>query len=91
MSQAPHAAHLRGGRKMGSQEFVDTMLADGLLDAFKGYHMGTTAENVAAKWEISREAQDAFAAASQAKAAAAQAAGRFEDEIVPANQSEMIV
>ncbi|SRR5210317_1946476 len=83
MSQAPHAAHLRGGRKMGSQEFVDTMLADGLLDAFKGYHMGTTAENVAAKWEISREAQDAFAAASQAKAAAAQAAGRFEDEIVP--------
>ncbi len=83
MSQAPHAAHLRNGRKMGSQEFVDTMLADGLLDAFQGYHMGMTAENVAAKWEIPREEQDAFAAASQAKAAAAQAAGRFEDEIVP--------
>jgi len=83
MSRAPHAAHLRTGRKMGSQEFVDTMLGDGLLDAFKGYHMGMTAENVAAKWEISREAQDAFAAASQAKAAAAQSAGRFKDEIIP--------
>ena len=83
MSRAPHAAHLRTGRKMGSQEFVDTMLGDGLLDAFKGYHMGMTAENVAAKWEISREAQDAFAAASQAKAAAAQSAGRFKEEIIP--------
>ena len=68
---------------MGSLEFVDTMIKDGLWDAFHGYHMGTTAENVAQKWQIAREQQDQFAAASQQKAAAAQAAGRFKDEIVP--------
>ncbi len=83
MSLSTHCAHLRGGYKMGSAEFVDTMIKDGLWDAFHGYHMGTTAENVAAKWSISREAQDAFAAASQQKAEAAQAAGKFEEEIVP--------
>jgi len=83
MSLAPHAAHLRNGKKMGPLEFVDTMIVDGLWDAFNGYHMGTTAENVAAKWEIDRAAQDAFALGSQQKAAAAQAAGRFRDEIVP--------
>ncbi len=83
MSQAPHCAHLRDGQKMGSLEFTDTMLTDGLMDAFYGYHMGNTAENVAAKWQITREQQDQFAAASQAKAAAAQAEGRFKDEIVP--------
>ena len=95
MSQSPHAAHLRNGRRMGPQEFVDTMIVDGLWDAFNGYHMGTTAENVAAKWEISRTAQDEFAAASQAKAAAAQSDGRFVDEIVPVTvktrRSETIV
>ena len=83
MSLATHCAYLRGGTKMGSVEFVDTMIKDGLWDAFNGYHMGTTAENVAQKWQITREQQDAFAAASQQKAAAAQAAGRFKDEIVP--------
>ena len=83
MSLATHCAYLRGGTKMGSVEFVDTMFKDGLWDAFNGYHMGTTAENVAQKWQITREQQDAFAAASQQKAAAAQAAGRFKDEIVP--------
>lgn len=83
MSQSPHCAHLRSGYKMGNADFVDTMIKDGLWDAFHGYHMGTTAENVAAKWEIDRDAQDAFAAASQQKAEAAQAAGRFKDEIVP--------
>jgi len=83
MSLAPHAAHLRNGKKMGPLEFIDTMIVDGLWDAFNGYHMGTTAENVAAKWDIDRAAQDAFALASQQKAAAAQAAGRFKDEIVP--------
>jgi acetyl-CoA C-acetyltransferase len=83
MSLATHCAYLRGGAKMGSVELVDTMIKDGLWDAFNGYHMGTTAENVAQKWQITREQQDAFAAASQAKAAAAQAAGRFKDEIVP--------
>jgi len=83
MSQAPHCAHLRDGQKMGGLEFTDTMLKDGLIDAFYGYHMGNTAENVAAKWQITREQQDKFAAASQAKAAAAQAEGRFKDEIVP--------
>lgn len=83
MSQSPHCAPLRNGYKMGNADFVDTMIKDGLWDAFHGYHMGTTAENVAAKWEISRETQDAFAAASQQKAEAAQAAGRFKDEIVP--------
>lgn len=83
MSLSTHCAHLRNGYKMGSAEFIDTMIKDGLWDAFHGYHMGTTAENVAEKWTISREAQDAFAAASQQKAEAAQAAGRFADEIVP--------
>lgn len=83
MSQAPHCAHLRNGQKMGDLKFVDTMINDGLMDAFYGYHMGNTAENVAAKWQITREQQDQFAAASQAKAAAAQAAGKFKDEIAP--------
>ncbi len=83
MSQAQHAAHLRSGTKMGDLKFVDTMLKDGLLDAFHGYHMGNTAENVAARWQISREEQDKFAVASQNKAEAAQKAGRFKDEIVP--------
>ena len=83
MSLATHCAYLRGGTKMGSLEFVDTMIKDGLWDAFNGYHMGTTAENVAQKWQITRDQQDAFAAGSQAKAAAAQAAGKFKDEIVP--------
>jgi acetyl-CoA C-acetyltransferase len=83
MSQAPHCVHLRNGTKMGSAEMMDTMLRDGLLDAFNGYHMGNTAENVAEKWQITREQQDEFAAASQQKAEAAQKAGRFKDEIVP--------
>ncbi len=82
MSLAPHCAPLRTGYKMGNADFVDTMIKDGLWDAFHGYHMGTTAENVATKWEISREEQDAFAAKSQQKAAAAQDAGKFADEIV---------
>ncbi len=80
---APHAAHLRQGQKMGDLKFVDTMIKDGLWDAFNGYHMGTTAENVAKKWQLTREEQDAFAIASQNKAEAAQNAGRFQDEIVP--------
>jgi acetyl-CoA C-acetyltransferase len=83
MSQAPHVAHLRNGAKMGSVEFLDTMLRDGLMDAFHGYHMGNTAENIAQKWQITREEQDAFAAASQNKAEAAIKAGRLKDEIVP--------
>ncbi len=83
MSHAPHAAYLRSGTKMGALEFVDTMLKDGLMDAFQGYHMGTTAENVAQKWQITREDQDKFAVASQNKAEAAIKAGRFKDEIVP--------
>jgi acetyl-CoA C-acetyltransferase len=83
MSQAPHAMHLRNGTKMGSAEMVDTMIKDGLWDAFNGYHMGTTAENVAQKWQITREQQDEFAAGSQQKAEAAQKSGRFKDEIVP--------
>jgi len=83
MSLSPHCANLRPGKKMGDMEFVDTMIKDGLWDAFHGYHMGTTAENVAAKWEIDRDAQDALAAASQQKAEAAQKAGRFADEITP--------
>ncbi len=82
MSQAPHCVHLRGGTKMGATELVDVMLKDGLWDAFNGYHMGNTAENVAQRWQITREEQDAFAAASQQKAEAAQKAGRFADEIV---------
>ena len=83
MSLSTHCAYLRGGTKMGSLEFVDTMIKDGLWDAFNGYHMGTTAENVAQKWQITRDRQDQFAAGSQRKAAEAQAAGRFKDEIVP--------
>ncbi|KAA0968933.1 acetyl-CoA C-acetyltransferase [Aureimonas fodinaquatilis] len=83
MSMAPHAAHLRAGQKMGDLKFIDTMIKDGLTDAFHGYHMGITAENVARHWQISREEQDAFAVASQNKAEAAQTAGRFKDEIVP--------
>ena len=83
MSLAPHCAHLRNGQKMGDLQFVDTMIRDGLWDAFHGYHMGTTAENVAERWQITRETQDAFAAESQQRAEAAQAAGRFKDEIVP--------
>ena len=83
MSKAPHAMHLRDGVKMGNGQMVDTMVHDGLWDAFNDYHMGTTAENVASQWQITRETQDEFAARSQARAAAAQAAGRFKDEIVP--------
>jgi acetyl-CoA C-acetyltransferase len=83
MSLAPHCAHLRNGQKMGPLEFTDTMIKDGLWDAFNGYHMGNTAENVAQKWQITRDQQDAFALASQQKAGAAQQAGRFKDEIVP--------
>jgi acetyl-CoA C-acetyltransferase len=83
MSQAPHAIHMRAGVKMGQAEMLDTMLKDGLWDAFHGYHMGTTAENVATKWQITRAEQDAFAVSSQNKAEAAQKAGKFKDEIVP--------
>jgi acetyl-CoA C-acetyltransferase len=83
MSMAPHAAHMRSGTKMGDFKLVDTMLKDGLLDAFHGYHMGNTAENVASRWQLTREEQDRFAVASQNKAEAAQKAGRFKDEIVP--------
>jgi acetyl-CoA C-acetyltransferase len=83
MSQAQHGAYLRSGVKMGELKLVDTMLKDGLIDAFHGYHMGNTAENIAAKWQISREDQDRFAVASQNKAEAAQKAGRFKDEITP--------
>src|SRR6201982_839807 len=83
MSQAPHCAHLRGGVKMGNFEMVDTMIKDGLWDAFNGYHMGNTAENVARQWQITRAQQDEFAVASQNKTEAAQKAGRFKDEIVP--------
>jgi acetyl-CoA C-acetyltransferase len=83
MSMAPHAAHLRGGAKMGVVEFTDTMLKDGLWDAFHGYHMGNTAENVAEKWQITRSQQDEFAVRSQNKAEAAIKGGRFKDEIVP--------
>jgi len=83
MSQAPHAARLREGQKMGDLSFVDTMIRDGLWDAFHGYHMGQTAENIAERWAISRDDQDAFAVASQNKAEAAQAAGRFDAEITP--------
>jgi acetyl-CoA C-acetyltransferase len=83
MSMAPHAQHMRGGTKMGDIKIVDTMLKDGLMDAFHGYHMGNTAENVAEKWQLSRETQDKFAVASQNKAEAAQKAGKFKDEITP--------
>ncbi len=83
MSNAPHAMHLRQGTKMGDTQMIDTMIRDGLWDVFNGYHMGTTAENVARQWQITRETQDAFALASQNKAEAAKNAGRFKDEIVP--------
>jgi acetyl-CoA C-acetyltransferase len=83
MSLAPHCAYLRDGKKMGNFDMVDTMIKDGLWDAFNGYHMGTTAENVAKQWQITREQQDTFAVKSQNKAEAAQKAGRFKDEIVP--------
>ena len=83
MSLAPHCAYLREGKKMGNFDMVDTMIKDGLWDAFNGYHMGTTAENVAKQWQITRQQQDEFAVKSQNKAEAAQKAGRFKDEIVP--------
>ncbi|MGL5115029.1 MAG: acetyl-CoA C-acetyltransferase [Beijerinckiaceae bacterium] len=83
MSLAPHSAHMRTGTKMGDVKFIDTMIKDGLWDAFHGYHMGNTAENVAAKWQLTREEQDIFAVASQNKAEAARKSGRFKDEIVP--------
>src|SRR5471032_1452386 len=83
MSMAPHAQHLRNGTKMGSLELVDTMIKDGLWDAFNGYHMGTTAENVAKQYQITRAQQDEFAVKSQNKVEAAMKAGKFKDEIVP--------
>ena len=83
MSLSPHVAHLRAGHKMGDMKFIDTMIKDGLWDAFNGYHMGQTAENVAQQWQITRDMQDEFAVASQNKAEAAQKAGKFADEIVP--------
>ncbi|HVE21462.1 MAG TPA: acetyl-CoA C-acetyltransferase [Acidocella sp.] len=83
MSQSTHAAYLRAGAKMGNVDFIDTMIKDGLWDAFNGYHMGITAENVAKAWQITRADQDALALASQQKAAAAQKAGKFKDEIMP--------
>lgn len=83
MSLSPHVAHLRAGTKMGDMKFIDSMIKDGLWDAFNGYHMGQTAENVAQQWQISREEQDSFAVASQNKAEAAQKAGKFADEITP--------
>jgi acetyl-CoA C-acetyltransferase len=95
MSKAPHAQHLRDGVKMGDYQMIDTMIRDGLWDAFNGYHMGNTAENVAAQWQITRDMQDNFAVASQNKAEAAQAAGKFKDEIVPvtiaSRKGDMIV
>ncbi|MFY7778940.1 MAG: acetyl-CoA C-acetyltransferase [Elstera sp.] len=87
MSLAPHTLYLRSGTKMGAAEMQDTMLRDGLIDAFHGYHMGVTAENIAQRWQLSREEQDAFSAASQNKAEAAQKAGRFADEIAPVTVS----
>ena len=83
MSQAPHVMHLRDGTKMGDTKMIDTMIKDGLWDAFNGYHMGNTAENVAKQYQITRDEQDKFAVASQNKAEAAQKAGSFKDEIVP--------
>jgi acetyl-CoA C-acetyltransferase len=83
MSMSPHVANLRQGQKMGDMSFIDSMIKDGLWDAFNGYHMGNTAENVAQQWQISRDQQDQFAVASQNKAEAAQKAGKFVDEIVP--------
>ncbi|EAU44044.1 MULTISPECIES: acetyl-CoA C-acetyltransferase [Salipiger] len=83
MSMSPHAQNLRVAHKMGDVKYIDTMIKDGLWDAFNGYHMGQTAENVAEKWQISREQQDEFALASQNKAEAAQTAGKFDDEVIP--------
>ena len=83
MSQSPHAAHIRDGKKMGDLGFVDTMIKDGLWDAFHGYHMGQTAENIAEKWQIGRESQDRFAVESQNRAEKARGEGRFKDEIAP--------
>ena len=83
MTLSPHVAHLRPGQKMGDMKYIDSMIRDGLWDAFNGYHMGQTAENVAEKWQISRDMQDEFALASQNKAEAAQKAGRFDDEVIP--------
>ncbi|MBL8555794.1 MAG: acetyl-CoA C-acetyltransferase [Phenylobacterium sp.] len=83
MSQSPHAQQLRGGQKMGDLALIDTMIKDGLWDAFHGYHMGQTAENIAARWQITREDQDKFAVGSQNRAEAAQKGGKFKDEIVP--------
>ena len=83
MSQSPHLAHMRNGTRMGALELQDSMLRDGLFDAFQGYHMGVTAENIAQRWQITRDEQDEFAAGSQQKAEAAMNAGRFKDEIIP--------
>ncbi|MCU4652552.1 acetyl-CoA C-acetyltransferase [Roseibacterium sp. SDUM158016] len=95
MSMSPHAAALRQGQKMGDLKYIDTMIRDGLWDAFNGYHMGQTAENVAEQWQISREMQDEFAVASQNKAEAAQKAGRFADEItavtIPSRKGDIVV
>ncbi|MDE2265760.1 MAG: acetyl-CoA C-acetyltransferase [Alphaproteobacteria bacterium] len=88
MSQSVHAAYLRAGQKMGNLDFIDTMIKDGLWDAFNGYHMGVTAENVAREWQIAREEQDRFAVASQNKAEAARKAGKFKDEIAPVTVKE---
>src|SRR5271166_5661589 len=88
MSQSQHSAYLRAGQKMGGLELIDTMLKDGLWDAFHGYHMGVTAENVAREWQITRDAQDHFAVASQNKAEAARKSGRFKDEITPVTIKE---
>ena len=85
MSLSPHVAHLRAGHKMGDMKFIDSMIKDGLWDAFNGYHMGQTAENVANQWQISRDQQDEFALASQNKAEAAQKAGKFKEPIRMAN------
>jgi len=87
MSMSPHVANLRAGHKMGDVKFIDSMIKDGLWCAFNGYHMGNTAENIANKWQITREDQDAFATASQNKAEAAQKSGRFNDEIAPVTLS----
>jgi acetyl-CoA C-acetyltransferase len=83
MTLSPHVAHLRAGHKMGDVKYIDSMIRDGLWDAFNGYHMGQTAENVAEQWQISRDMQDEFALASQNKAEAAQKAGKFDDEVIP--------
>ncbi|MGF7160740.1 acetyl-CoA C-acetyltransferase [Rhodoligotrophos appendicifer] len=88
MSMSPHAAYLRSGHKMGDYQMIDTMIKDGLWDAFNGYHMGNTAENVANQWQITREMQDSFAVSSQNKAETAQKAGRFKDEIIPVTVKE---